>query len=328
MDVEASVVIPVYNAEELLQKSVGSALAQRGVRLEVVLVNDGSTDGSLGVMQELAQRDPRIRVIHYEDNQGEPHARNVGIEAARGEWIATMDADDWIAPDRLSVLIKSAKIHQVDMVADDMFLLGCNTGPLMTKRLLRRKYRGKTTIVDKELFIKESMPRILTWSWGFTQPVYRRDVLLGTGVRYDEVMHYSGDWDFICNCMLHGMRFLIIGMPFYYYEPNRPGSLTDVKRGPGIFNLMLRSTNNMIQIARQTDAREALRLLLIRKYRLTRLHEYLVLSYSIRSGNFGDALRYLAEKPSLLPRFILQSANGLWVRLLSQFNILLGCDKR
>jgi hypothetical protein len=79
----------------------------------------------------------------------------------------------------------------------------------------------------------------------------------------------------------------------------------------------------MISIARQSDFKEALKLLLIRKYRLNRLYDSLRISYSIRNGRLGDALRQIIVNPCKLPRFIVQSANGLWVRFLFWLKALL-----
>ena len=93
-----SVTVPVYNAEEWLRDALASLQAQTHSDFEVVLVDDGSNDGSPDICQEFCERDPRFRLIR-QANAGVSAARNRGIEESRGEWIAFMDADDVMPPD-------------------------------------------------------------------------------------------------------------------------------------------------------------------------------------------------------------------------------------
>ncbi len=98
-----SVVVPVYNAEKFLERTVASIQAQTDPDLEIILVNDGSGDGSLALCRRLEKEDARIRVIDQE-NQGVSVARNAGVQAARGEWISFVDSDDLLYPGMLAAL--------------------------------------------------------------------------------------------------------------------------------------------------------------------------------------------------------------------------------
>lgn len=102
-----SVIIPVYNAEPYLRRCLDSVQGQTYENLEILLVNDGSTDGSRAVCDEYAARDSRIRVLHKE-NGGVSSARNAGLAAAAGEWIGWVDSDDWIEPDMFAYLLAGA----------------------------------------------------------------------------------------------------------------------------------------------------------------------------------------------------------------------------
>ena len=93
-----SIVVPVYNAETSLARCVSSLLAQTPANLEVILVNDGSRDGSLAMCRKYARMDPRVRVID-KANGGVSSARNAGLDAATGEYIMFCDSDDWVEPD-------------------------------------------------------------------------------------------------------------------------------------------------------------------------------------------------------------------------------------
>src|SRR5579859_6471888 len=89
-----TVLIPAYNAGPFLHRAVGSALDQTHPPLEVIVVDDGSTDDTADVAQRLALADPRVRVIRLPENGGPAKARNAGLDLARGEWVAVLDADD------------------------------------------------------------------------------------------------------------------------------------------------------------------------------------------------------------------------------------------
>lgn len=97
-----SVIVPVYNRQEIVKKTIESILAQTYTNLEIVLINDGSTDDTLRVLQEYARREPNRIVVIDQQNAGQSISRNRGIEAARGQYIAFLDSDDTWAPTKLA----------------------------------------------------------------------------------------------------------------------------------------------------------------------------------------------------------------------------------
>ena len=92
-----SVIIPVYNSERYLRRCVDSVIGQTYEYLEIILVDNGSTDSSGALLAEYAAKDPRMRVVEKE-NGGLSSARNAGLDAFRGEWVTFVDSDDWIPP--------------------------------------------------------------------------------------------------------------------------------------------------------------------------------------------------------------------------------------
>ncbi|MDE7478361.1 MAG: glycosyltransferase family 2 protein, partial [Lachnospiraceae bacterium] len=99
-----SVIVPVYNVEKYVMRCIESILAQTYTNLEILLVDDGSTDASGKICDELAKKDVRIRIIHKE-NGGPSDARNVGIQEARGEYYLFVDSDDWISENLLESML-------------------------------------------------------------------------------------------------------------------------------------------------------------------------------------------------------------------------------
>ena len=110
-----SVIIPVYNVESWLRRAVGSLQNQTCTSYEILLVDDGSTDGSGALCDKLADDDVRIRVIHQE-NQGAAAARNAAIEIARGDYLYFMDGDDWCDRTMLKDMYRVASEHNLDLL--------------------------------------------------------------------------------------------------------------------------------------------------------------------------------------------------------------------
>ena len=94
--IDISIIIPIYNVEKYLTVCIDSLKNQGGLRMEIILVNDGSTDLSGEIADEYAKKEERIKVIHQE-NEGASAARNPGLEIAQGEYIAFLDSEDWIS---------------------------------------------------------------------------------------------------------------------------------------------------------------------------------------------------------------------------------------
>lgn len=110
-----SVIVPVYNVEKYVEKCLRSVLGQSFGDFELLVVDDGSPDGSGAICDRLAQEDPRVRVVHQE-NQGLGGARNTGIKEAAGQWLLFVDSDDWLEPQTLERTYDAAEKHGADMV--------------------------------------------------------------------------------------------------------------------------------------------------------------------------------------------------------------------
>ena len=116
-----SVIVPVYNTEKYLRECVDSILAQTFTDFELILVDDGSTDGSGAICDEYAGKDSRIRVIHQE-NGGATLARRSGVRIAQGEYVAFVDSDDWIAQHIYQNMMEKAETCGADVILCDIVL--------------------------------------------------------------------------------------------------------------------------------------------------------------------------------------------------------------
>ena len=113
-----SVIVPVFNSASYLHRCLESLVAQTFQDLEIILVNDGSTDTSLQICNEWAQKDNRVKVINKE-NGGAASSRNLGLSLSKGEFIGFVDSDDWIHPKMYELLYNAIRSHQADIIECD-----------------------------------------------------------------------------------------------------------------------------------------------------------------------------------------------------------------
>ena len=112
---KVSIVVPIYNSEKELPRCIDSILNQTFSDFELILINDGSKDGSLNILKEYEQKDKRVTVIDNENN-GVSETRNIGIRRSSGDYIAFVDSDDYIESDMVEALVESVEQQNADLV--------------------------------------------------------------------------------------------------------------------------------------------------------------------------------------------------------------------
>src|SRR5690349_10580920 len=117
---KVSITMAVLNGIKTIGKAIKSAQCQTEKDIEILIVDDGSTDGTADYVAEMAKLDPRIRLFRLEKNMGGAAARNIALANATGDWIDVLDADDWYEPERLETFLKAAAVYNADLVTDNM----------------------------------------------------------------------------------------------------------------------------------------------------------------------------------------------------------------
>lgn len=148
-----SVIVPVYNVARYLRRCVDSILTQTYENLEILLVDDGATDSSGAICDEYAAREPRVRVIHKE-NEGLSSARNAGIDAARGDYLAFVDSDDWIEPETYAYLLGLIQKYDVKL---------SYTGRYDVEEATGERKVGLCPIKEEKISSQEFVGRIFLW---------------------------------------------------------------------------------------------------------------------------------------------------------------------
>lgn len=223
-----SVIIPVYNVADYLQKCIDSVLANDCGDCEVILVDDGSTDGRSGAIcdENAARRPDLIRAIHQE-NRGLGGARNTGIEAARGEYLLFVDSDDTVAEDALSILKAAVEESHADIYSFPLYSHNGEGSRSLVKT--SEQYVGAFSLEERPEFLM-ALPAAWARLW-------RRELFLRTGVRFPSRVWYE---DIRTSTKLFALAGSIVTLPqpLYYYLA-RPGSIMrsgDVERNREILD--------------------------------------------------------------------------------------------
>lgn len=158
-----SVIVPVYNAERFLPTCMESLLGQSHQNLEILIVDDASPGNVCELFERNWKADSRIRLLRHETNKGLFAARITGMKAAKGDWVAFVDPDDFVSIDRFRIMLREGLRHQADMVFGDIQLQ--DAGGLREKRYSELTYRTKP-LRDNETLVRTLLEqRGLDWSW-------------------------------------------------------------------------------------------------------------------------------------------------------------------
>lgn len=212
--IDLSIIIPVYNVEKYVSFCIDSLMCQGDLRLEIILVDDGSTDRSGIIADEYARTDSRIQVIHQK-NGGASAARNTGLDIAQGEYIAFVDSDDWVKEDSLAGLYDEAVKYAADVVMGNICL--CHQDGSLDKPFNSVCGEFPRLLSGKEGFIWLVRNRFYLPTP--SKYIYNRKYLRKIQVRFEEgIMHEDELWCPVVLCRAE--RMVITDMEFYYYRRN------------------------------------------------------------------------------------------------------------
>jgi succinoglycan biosynthesis protein ExoO len=218
---KVSVLIPAYDVAGCISRALASVQAQTHGDWEAIVVDDASSDDTAAVVAKLARDEPRIRLIRRDRNGGPSAARNAALDAAQGDWVAVLDADDAWRPERLERMLDAAARTGAEFIADNQIFfddmlqqeagvamrLAADIDPLSVEYLFANDH--------------EDSPMRL----GLIKPLIRRKAILERGIRYDETMRYAEDLHFYARLIITGTRAVLLAEAYYLYT-NPIGFLT------------------------------------------------------------------------------------------------------
>jgi succinoglycan biosynthesis protein ExoO len=206
-----SVIMANFEAGGRIVPALRSVLGQTMTDIEVIVSDDASRDDSLTHVRTLMADDRRIRLIAAEINRGPAHCRNRALDLARGDWVAIVDSDDIIHPERFERLLSVAAQHDADIVADDLLLFHEDGSP---PRLMLDADTNTSFFVSPTQWILAGLGG--TPSLGYLKPMIRAERLRDR--RYDEALRIGEDYDFVLRLLLDDTRMLVVPEPLYLYR--------------------------------------------------------------------------------------------------------------
>ncbi len=220
-----SLILPVYNSEEVLPTTLNCLLSQTFTDYEMICVDDGSTDDSLKVLKEYEKKDSRIRVIS-QANGGAGKARNTGLDAAKGEYLAFLDADDLYDPDMLSKAYSKAVEGDADLVVWKCDRYNDTTKEYTpTPWTLREKDLPPYRPMYHRNFTDNVFKVFVGWAW---DKLFRRDFVLENGLRFQEI-RTSNDMLFTFMGIVLAKRIEIVPEVLAHHRVNDMSSLSNTR---------------------------------------------------------------------------------------------------
>ncbi len=230
-----SVIVPVYNVEKYLSKCLDSILAQTFSNIEIICVNDGSTDNSRKILAEYEKKDSRIKIVDKK-NGGLSSARNAGMRVAQGEFFGFIDSDDWITPDMFEKLYDSmitlntdisiCAVHQFDETNQKID----DSNPYYTLEYFDKTFDGKAfSYKDTKPFLMDVC--VMAWN-----KLYRRSLIEKCNAWYPDGLIFE-DGPFFFSIFFQTERVSIVRDFLYYYRINRKNSIIQ-KAGRKFLNVI------------------------------------------------------------------------------------------
>jgi glycosyltransferase involved in cell wall biosynthesis len=210
-----SVIMANYNGAAYIAESVRSVLSQTLDEIELIVCDDGSSDDSLARAEAEAAGDPRLVLLKSETNGGPGAARNRGLDAARGRWLAVVDNDDLIAPERLARLVEWAERDGADIAADDMLTFYTDKSRT-PHRHLRGAYAENPHWIDAADYAASNQLLRGGGHLGYLKPLIRREALAGAG--YDPALRVGEDSDLVLRLLMRGAAMRLYPEVGYHYR--------------------------------------------------------------------------------------------------------------
>lgn len=291
-----SVISPLYNIEIHLKRSLNSLAAQTYPNIEFILIDDGSKDSTSQICDDYARKDSRFRVIH-QPNGGISNARNNGLAIAKGQFIGSVDGDDWIEPTLYETLYKNL----IDFDAD---LSACDFAHEYTDktRLLNPPSETPVLYEGQAMFHAGLIPR--RFGGYFINKLFKRSIIdkLQKGHEFfDETLHVSEDQLFVAEYCLLSKRAVFLQQPLYHYRRHAESATGSIKITPR--SLTLLDSTEKLQDFYKIHAPEYLHLVNFRYLRYNLNIRY----YCLKTSRDPELLERLDKNISTLYQPVLDS---------------------
>ena len=298
---DISIVIAAYNAADTIQRAILSAAAQEEVTVEIIVVDDCSTDRTREVVASLGE--PAVRLVGLDRNRGPGGARNAGFAAARGRWIAVLDSDDTMRPDRLRRLIA----RNAEIVVDNLDVLHLDG---RVERMFPEDLLAGTPMLTLADFIDSNRIFRSAHNFGYMKPVFRRAFLEANRLAFDEDLRIGEDYLLLASALAAGGRCAVDPEAGYSYHI-RESSISRVLHLHHVEAMLAGDRRFLARFALQgADAAAQRR----RTRNLEETRAFLAFVQHLKNRSLGPALRVALGDPVAL-RHLSMPIAARWRRL-------------
>jgi succinoglycan biosynthesis protein ExoO len=299
---DVSIIMATLNGASTIGKSIKSAQDQTVRDIEIIVVDDGSTDGTRDLVAAMAAKDTRIKCVRLPQNIGVGGARNAALVHATGEWVAILDADDWYEPNRLEVLLKAARDTKADLVADNLKIYD----HVRQEIIVQTNYGQNNQVAQltAKTFLDGDNP-LRRHTMGYIKPLIRRKFLTDRNIVYDRTYRVGEDSLFVAEILLKGAHAFIVPGAYYIYvhrispttrkiSPHSHSTVADP------FGLAVRGCNELLQKYGSTMDSETRRSLLNRRWIFAGGGKYKEMRAALSTRQLFKATRLVIAQPVIL----------------------------
>lgn len=247
-----SIIIPAYNVKSYIQRALNSAVNQTYPSVEVVIVDDGSTDGTWNVIQNYEKQYPNVVAIHQE-NMGVSVARNNAIRISKGEYFLFLDSDDWLEEDTVETLIKYQEENQDYLICCDRYFAYLNEHGKIYKERQRRK-KEPETVEQKSALLTVGTGKYNLQSACYK--IFKKEITEEYNLKFNCGIYHGEDGLFVFQYLQHCEGILFLTDPFWNIL-ERPGSATTSPYNPKWITMM-DSVEEMLSATHDDDIKSAL----------------------------------------------------------------------
>ncbi len=301
-----SIIVPAYNAEKYIAGMIRSVLNQTYPHFEVIIVDDASEDQTVQIVRSFADR--RIRLISHKYNRGVSAARNTALNAAKGRWVAVLDADDQWRPNRLERIVHVIRKSSEGLfVADDLLLcFDTSTGLRPWGSMFEMAYK---TVFCQGGEMDINFYKFLEFGAPVLKPVFPLNHVQAYHLSYNENCSFGEDLEFICHLFRTGLKLKIIVEPLYLYRLT-PGSLsTKINRLEQLLKVYERL------ITAPGFAKKERQLLKKQLFKVKADLEYMPFPEALKKHSYKEAMIIALKKPRLLLEFLNRLPSSIKYRI-------------
>ena len=214
---DVTVIVAAYEASDFIGVAIDACLSQQDVSLEVIIVDDGSKVSCEAAVQAASGGDPRVRFHQLPENGGPSAARNAALDLARGRFVAVLDADDTMAPDRLARMVGAADALSADIIVDHVVRWHFDNSSTEESLLLKQGIAAEPVGIDLLTYVDPASEKRFGAPLGYLKPLFRRDFIETHELRYDLKLRNSEDYYFVADMLALGAQMFLIPFAGYRY---------------------------------------------------------------------------------------------------------------